>query len=73
VTIDVKSRAVPHNIEAAVKSSTEKIQNRFRPKRELKNAIIGIMMTLDSMYPVETQAISSTVAPSVPRMPAGQR
>ena len=30
--------------------------------------MIGMMMTLESMYPVETQAISSTEAPSVPRM-----
>ncbi len=40
---------------------------RLRPKRPPSHAVSGMVMTQATMYPVETQVISSTLADNVPR------
>jgi hypothetical protein len=68
ITIDVRSQAIPHSTEADVNSSTQKMKNRLRPNLELSSDIMGMIMTLERMYPVETHVISSTEQPRLPRI-----
>ena len=65
-TRDSRLQASPQSMEEVVNSKEEKIRNRFRPKRKLSMATMGMMITLDRIKPVGTQAISSTEAPRVP-------
>jgi hypothetical protein len=46
----------------------EPTKYRLRPKNSPSQPVSGMMMTLASMYPVETQAISSRLAPRLPIM-----
>jgi hypothetical protein len=55
-------------MEAQVNKSTEKLKNLLRPNLRLMRATMGMIMTVERMYPVETHVISSTEAPRVPRM-----
>ena len=65
---EFKSQAIPQSMEEIANNMMEKIRNRLRPNRELSMATMGMMMTLDRIKPVGTQAISSTEAPRVPCM-----
>ena len=67
-TMEAMLRAVPHITELAVNNRTLNMKKRLRPNREANSAIKGMMMTLESIYPVATQVISSTDAFRLPRM-----
>src|SRR3954462_9530726 len=58
----------PQKKDAVVKSRIEPVKYRWRPKYADSHPDIGITMTLAMMYAVETQAISSSVAPRLPIM-----
>ena len=55
-------------MEETVKSPMEMMTSRFRPNRELRKAVEVMAMTLERIYPVITQVISSTEALREPRI-----
>ena len=60
-TMEVMLRAVPHITELAVNNRTLNMKKRLR-RTASKERNQGMMMTLESRYPVATQVISSTDA-----------
>src|SRR6267378_8141805 len=58
----------PQKNKAAVNSKIEPVKYRLRPKNAESHPDIGMTMTLAMMYDVDTQAISSSVAPRFPIM-----
>ena len=57
---------IPHINEANVKNAIEAARYCRRPKRAENQPVSGRTITFATIYPVETQPISSKVAPKFP-------
>ena len=65
-TMNGRVRARPHSMELTVNRITLMMYRRFRPMCALRSAMIGMMITVERMYPVTTHVISSREAPRLP-------
>jgi len=57
---------IPHRNDAMMNRMMDPARYRLRPNRDESQAVIGRTITLERMYPVATQPISSRVAPRLP-------
>src|SRR5580700_6525458 len=63
-----KLHATPQSRELSVNTAMQIMKNRLRPNKPTNHPLIGSTMALDTRYDVNTQVLSSLLAPRSPAM-----